>query len=71
MQRAIVDQALGLLETSDRPRTTAQAPFSWNADDPGWRSRYGRVDPAERERLLAAGRERREHQATASTLKKG
>lgn len=71
MQRAIFGQALDLLETADRPRTTVQAPFTWKADDPGWRSRYGRVDPAERERLLAAGRERREQQAAASTLKKG
>ena len=70
MQRAIVGQALDLLETAAQPRTTMPAPFTWKADDPGWRSRYGRVDPAERDRLLAAGRERRERQATASALKK-
>ena len=61
MQRAVVEQALGLLETATAPRTTARAPFAWK-DDPGWRERYGRVDPAERERLLALGAERRQRQ---------
>ena len=59
MQTAIVRQALGLLESAARPRTTVKAPFRWKEDDPGWRARYGRVDPAERERLLALGEERR------------
>lgn len=71
MQRAIVAQALDLLEGAGRPRITVQAPFTWKADDAGWRARYGRVDPAERERLLAVGRERRERQAEAGVLKKG
>jgi hypothetical protein len=59
MQGAIVHQALGLLPSADEPRTTAKAPFRWKDDDPGWRARYGRVDPRERERLLELGEERR------------
>ncbi len=62
MQKSVVTQALKLLETAQAPRTTVAAPFSWK-DDPGWRARYGRVDPAERERLLAAGEARRKRQA--------
>lgn len=69
MQHAIVAQAIDLLATATAPRTTARAPFVWK-DDPGWRERYGRVDAAARERLLAAGRERRQRQAHASALKK-
>jgi len=61
MQRAVVAQALGLLETATAPRTTVKAPFAWK-DDPGWRERYGRIDPAERDRLLALGAERRQRQ---------
>lgn len=71
MQRAIVSQAIGLLESAKQPRMTVQAPFAWKADDLGWRARYGRVDPAARERLLAEGRMRRDRQAAASALKKG
>jgi hypothetical protein len=59
MQEAIVRQAIGLLETADGPRTTVKAPFGWKETDPEWRTRYGRVDPAERERLLTLGEERR------------
>ena len=59
MQKAIVRQAIVLLEGAPGPRTTVQAPYRWKENDPDWRSRYGRVDPAERERLLAAGAERR------------
>jgi len=59
MQEAIVRQAIGLLETADRPRTTVKAPFGWKASDPEWRARYGRVDPADRAKLLALGEERR------------
>ena len=65
MQEAIVRQAIGLLATAERPRTTVKAPFSWKPDDPEWRSRYGRVDPAERERLLALGEARRHERAKA------
>ena len=58
MQREVVRLALGLLETAPGPRTTLVTPFAWK-DDPAWRGRYGRVDPAERERLIAIGEERR------------
>ncbi|MBS0221825.1 MAG: hypothetical protein JSR91_13895 [Proteobacteria bacterium] len=64
MQKAIVRQALGLLESAGGPRTTVKAPFRWKEDDPGWRARYGRVDPAERARLLALGEERRRQRGT-------
>jgi D-proline reductase (dithiol) PrdB len=63
MQEAIVRQALGLLETATAPRTTVKAPFGWKPGDPGWRARYGRVDPAERDRLTAIGEERRRQKA--------
>ena len=59
MQTRIVRQALDVLATARGPRTTVKAPFGWKASDPGWRARYSRVDPAERDRLLAAGEERR------------
>ena len=59
MQKAIVRQALGLFDSAPGPRTTVKAPFRWKDDDPGWRARYGRVDPSERERLLVLGEERR------------
>ncbi len=65
MQEAIVRQAIGLLATANGPRTTVKAPFGWKSDDPEWRARYGRVDPAERERLLALGDERRRQKAKA------
>jgi hypothetical protein len=63
MQEAIVRQALDLLATSTGPRTTVKAPFGWKESDPQWRARYGRVDPAERQRLLALGEERRRQRA--------
>ncbi len=62
MQREIVSSALRLLETATGPRTTLVAPFDWK-EDPGWRDRYGRVDPAERDRLIAAGEARRKQRA--------
>ena len=68
MQRAVVAAALELLETAPGPRTTVAAAFAWK-DDPGWRARYARVDPAERERLLAIGAERRLRQSEAQQLK--
>jgi hypothetical protein len=71
MQEAIVRQAIGLLATAEAPRTTVKAPFSWKPHDPRWRSRYGRVDPAERERLLALGEERRRQKAQARAAKAG
>ena len=57
IQRTVVSRALQLLEEATAPRTTVRMPMTWH--DPDWRGRYGRVDPAERERLLKAGEERR------------
>ncbi len=68
MQHDVVAATLGLLETAPGPRTTVISSFKWK-EDPGWRERYGRVDPAERERLIAAGEERRQRQAAAQRLK--
>ena len=65
MQREIVRQALNLFETAKTPRTTIKAPHSWWEDGAIWRTRYGRVDPADKERLLKLGEERRRQQATA------
>jgi D-proline reductase (dithiol) PrdB len=65
MQREILRQALGLFETAKTPRTTVKAPFAWKEDGAVWRARYGRADPAERERLLKLGDERRRRQANA------
>ncbi|WP_422001336.1 hypothetical protein [Reyranella sp.] len=59
VQRTVVAAALDLLVSAEGPRTTVVAPVAWKGD-PEWRGRYGRVDPAERERLLAQGRDRRE-----------
>lgn len=63
MQRDNVATALSLLETAPGPRTTVVAACTWK-EDPGWRARYGRVDPAERERLLALGEARRRERGT-------
>lgn len=68
MQREVVAAALGLLETAPGPRTTVMSPFKWK-EDPGWRERYGLVDPVELERLRAIGEERRQRQAAALRLK--
>ena len=59
MQRAIVAQAIGLLDSAEQPRTTVKAAFAWKEEGAAWRPRYGRVDPAELERLRALGEERR------------
>jgi len=69
MQRSVVGAALDLLGSASGPRTTLVAPFAWK-EDPGWRERYGRVDPAERARLAAIGEERRRQQAEAARLKR-
>jgi hypothetical protein len=58
MQTATVRLALSLLDTATGPRTTVQSPFEWK-DDPGWRERYNRVRPEDRDRLLALGEARR------------
>lgn len=71
MQEAIVRHALGVLESAAGPRTTARSPFRWKLDDPEWRARYGRVDPAERHRLMALGEERRRQKATAKAAEEG
>jgi hypothetical protein len=57
IQRTVVAIALDLLSSATGPRTTITAPFTW--EDPDWRGRYGRVDPAKREELLEIGRQRR------------
>lgn len=67
MQAEIARIALLLLDSATGPRTTVVSPFGWK-DDPGWRDRYGRVDPAERERLIATGIARR---AWQQALKSG
>lgn len=63
MQRDILRQALGLLETARRPRTTVKSPFTWHEDGAIWRARYGRVDPADKQRLFELGEQRRRQQA--------
>ena len=68
MQHAIVAQALRLLETASAPRTIETAPFTWHEGDI-WRTRYGRIDPAEIARLRAEGDDRRRRQAAAKSLK--
>ena len=70
MQREVVSSALGLLESATAPRTTAVAPFAWK-EDPGWRERYNRLDPAERDRLIAIGEERRRKQSGLRSNKAG
>jgi hypothetical protein len=70
MQETIVRQGIGLLETAEKPRTTVKAPFGWKASDPDWRARYGRVDPAERARLLALGDARRRQKAARGAAAK-
>lgn len=59
MQTATMRLALQVLEMATGPRTTVRSPFEWKADDPGWRERYNRVRPEDRERLLARGDARR------------
>ena len=58
MQAAIVAHGARLLESAAGPRTTVRAPFEWK-NDPGWRERYNRVRPEDREKLLALGDARR------------
>ena len=65
MQRAVLRQAIGLLETAEQPRTTVTPPFEWTEEGAVWRPRYGRVDPGELDRLRALGDERRRQQAQA------
>ena len=58
MQRRVVDQALGLLESATGPRTTVRAPFIWS-EDFSWRERYARFDESQAEKLRQAGEARR------------
>lgn len=71
MQKAVVRQALELLETARVPRTTVKTAYGWKESDPDWRSRYGRVDPADRERPLALGEERRRQRAARTAERRG
>lgn len=64
MQTRTVEIALRLLEGATAPRTTVRSPFAWKPD-PGWRERYNRVRPEDRERLLALGDSRRAAQGLA------
>ncbi|MBV8393794.1 MAG: hypothetical protein JOY81_11490 [Alphaproteobacteria bacterium] len=64
LQRMIVEQAIGLLESATAPRVTVRSPVSWPSDD-DWRPRYGRVKPEELERLKKLGDERRQRQQDA------
>lgn len=66
MQTAIARHALLLLESATVPRITLRAPYEWRSD-PGWRERYNRVRPEDRERLLGAGVARRERRKQASS----
>jgi D-proline reductase (dithiol) PrdB len=59
MQAATLRLALQVLATAPGPRTTVRSPFAWKPEDPGWRERYNRVRPEDRERLLAIGDARR------------
>ena len=68
MQKAIVAQALDLLENATSPRTTVAAPFAWNGD-PGWRAVYNRVTPENAEELRRKGDERRHRMAARAPQK--
>jgi D-proline reductase (dithiol) PrdB len=59
---------LKTLKAAQAARTTVKAPYGWKDDDPDWRTRYGRVDPADRERLLALGEERRRQRAERASM---
>lgn len=64
MQTRTAEIALRLLESATAPRSTVRSPFAWKPD-PGWRERYNRVRPEDRERLLALGAARRAAQDLA------
>ena len=68
MQRAIVAQALDLLEHATAPQTTVVAPFQWNGDR-GWRAVYNRVTPENAEYLRQKGEERRRRMLAKKPLK--
>ena len=58
MQRAIVGQAIDILETADKPRTTVMTIHSFS-DDESWRDRYSEVRAEDTETLARLGEERR------------
>ena len=57
MQRAIVEQALSLLEQATKPDMIVDAPFAWETHE--WRDQYMYISDSDRERLRRAGEERR------------
>ena len=68
MQKAIVAQALDLLEGATAPLSTVVAPFEWNGD-PGWRAVYNRVTPENADYLRQKGEERRRKMAAKAPIK--
>jgi len=68
MQKAILAQALDLLEHATQPQTTVIAPFQWNGD-PGWRAVYNRVTPENADYLRQKGEERRRKMAAKAPIK--
>ena len=66
MQREIVQMALELLESATGPRTTKLTRFVWSPDSERWRDDYLRVDPEQRDALLALGESRRAKQRRSS-----
>jgi hypothetical protein len=52
----------------DTVLTVVKAPYGWKDDDPDWRARYGRVDPADRARRLALGEERRRQRVERASM---
>ena len=61
MQRAVVGEALDVLESAVAPRTTVQSSQEWGDD--GWREAFLAIRDADREALLAAGEEGRKRRA--------
>ena len=70
MQRAVVGEALDLLESAVGPRTTAQSSQVWGEE--GWREAYLQITEADREALLAegeAGRRQREAEKASGRVR--
>ena len=64
-QRAVVKDALMLLERAWAPRTTVQHQSVWDEhDNDAWRQQFMRVDDDNREALAREGERRRETQAS-------
>jgi D-proline reductase (dithiol) PrdB len=64
MQSEIAGCALDLLDSAAMARTSVQTPYVWS-EDASWKDRYARVDPADAEKLKAAGDARRTRQNDA------